>query len=275
MFTSSSTCAERRVEIRTERRIASRSPRSGVPGRGTPLTPKIPDMITSSVIACIAGASGNGSPSGQRVDLAFGGLGDHRGVALDRLAVEGGQEQLALAHVLGSEQRQDRVRPDDRAQRRLAGQGGRKRGIGREQGAGVIGMAADDDDVVVDHAAESEHLPQLAPGAEHELDLAHAQAQGLKCSRQGQRRRQPRRCAVVGQRPGHGGRRIPDREGAGGCERRFGGGVGRGHCPLRYRPASVYSHSIVPGGFEVMSRTTRLTSRSSLIMREAICSSRS
>ena len=36
-----------------------------------------------------------------------------------------------------------------------------------------------------------------------------------------------------------------------------------------------YSHSIVPGGLDVMSSTTRLTSRSSLIMRDAICSSRS
>ena len=36
-----------------------------------------------------------------------------------------------------------------------------------------------------------------------------------------------------------------------------------------------YSHSIVPGGLLVMSSTTRLTSRSSLIMRDAICSSRS
>ena len=36
-----------------------------------------------------------------------------------------------------------------------------------------------------------------------------------------------------------------------------------------------YSHSIVPGGLLVMSSTTRLTSRSSLIIREAICSSRS
>ena len=41
-------------------------------------------------------------------------------------------------------------------------------------------------------------------------------------------------------------------------------GLGRGH-----------SHSIVPGGLLVMSSTTRLTSRISLIMREAICSSRS
>ncbi len=36
-----------------------------------------------------------------------------------------------------------------------------------------------------------------------------------------------------------------------------------------------YSHSIVPGGLDVMSRTTRLTSRISLSMREAIRSSRS
>src|SRR5215218_6164650 len=36
-----------------------------------------------------------------------------------------------------------------------------------------------------------------------------------------------------------------------------------------------HSHSIVPGGLDVMSRTTRLTSRISPIMREAICSSRS
>src|SRR3954453_5007325 len=36
-----------------------------------------------------------------------------------------------------------------------------------------------------------------------------------------------------------------------------------------------YSHSIVPGGLLVMSSTTRLTSRISLIIRDAICSSRS
>ena len=36
-----------------------------------------------------------------------------------------------------------------------------------------------------------------------------------------------------------------------------------------------YSHSMVPGGLLVMSSTTRLTSESSPIIREAICSSRS
>ena len=37
----------------------------------------------------------------------------------------------------------------------------------------------------------------------------------------------------------------------------------------------AYSHSIVPGGLDVMSSTTRPTGRISLIMRLAICSSRS
>ncbi len=36
-----------------------------------------------------------------------------------------------------------------------------------------------------------------------------------------------------------------------------------------------YSHSIVPGGFDVMSSTTRPTGRISLIILLAICSSRS
>ena len=52
----------------------------------------------------------------------------------------------------------------------------------------------------------------------------------------------------------------------------------RGRCLAgcrRRQRAGGHSHSMVPGGLLVMSRTTRLTSRISLIMREAICSSRS
>ena len=45
--------------------------------------------------------------------------------------------------------------------------------------------------------------------------------------------------------------------------------------PQLPRDLRRYSHSIVPGGFDVMSRTTRLTSRISLIIREAMRSSRS
>ena len=60
-----------------------------------------------------------------------------------------------------------------------------------------------------------------------------------------------------------------------------GDGIVREHRPSHARRASRretrsdHSHSMVPGGFDVMSKTTRLTSRSSLIIREAICSSRS
>ena len=51
-------------------------------------------------------------------------------------------------------------------------------------------------------------------------------------------------------------------------------------CDAEERPTiallrAAHSHSIVPGGLDVMSSTTRLTSRISLIIREAICSSRS
>jgi hypothetical protein len=43
----------------------------------------------------------------------------------------------------------------------------------------------------------------------------------------------------------------------------------------RLAAAPNYSHSIVPGGFDVMSRTTRFTCGISLIIRDAIRSSRS
>ena len=43
----------------------------------------------------------------------------------------------------------------------------------------------------------------------------------------------------------------------------------------RQRVLGGHSHSIVPGGLDVMSSTTRLTSRISLIIRDAIRSSRS
>jgi len=55
----------------------------------------------------------------------------------------------------------------------------------------------------------------------------------------------------------------------------FGSDRTRPQQPASLARESAYSHSIVPGGLLVMSSTTRLTSRISLIMREAICSSRS
>jgi hypothetical protein len=44
---------------------------------------------------------------------------------------------------------------------------------------------------------------------------------------------------------------------------------------LRFHMQRLYSHSMVPGGLDVMSRTTRLTSRTSLVMRVEILASTS
>jgi hypothetical protein len=62
------------------------------------------------------------------VDFALGDPGDHLDVALDRLAVERRQEQLALAQVAIASQGQHGVRSEDRPQWRLARQ---RRGVGR------------------------------------------------------------------------------------------------------------------------------------------------
>ena len=75
-------------------------------------------MMISSVIACVRGRSPNGSPTGHssisrsaisRITLA---------VALHPLAVERGQHQLALAHVLAPVEQQHRVAAHDRLERR-------------------------------------------------------------------------------------------------------------------------------------------------------------
>ena len=88
----------------------------------------------------------------------------------------------------------------------------------------------------------------------------------------GGRRRRPLKPAGPDAAEG-GGRAAALAGGPGGARRRRGR-------PAPQRPAcrglgARYSHSIVPGGLEVMSSTTRPTGRISLIIREAICSSRS
>ena len=65
VFSSSAICEIGWVESHTSRRITWRSWCSGVPRSGRPSMPKIPPMITSSVIACMRGASANGRPTGQ------------------------------------------------------------------------------------------------------------------------------------------------------------------------------------------------------------------
>ena len=65
-FISSSSWAAGIVDAWTRYLIAILSAYSGVVFLGAPSMPKIPDMITSSVTACMRGAIGNGSPIGQR-----------------------------------------------------------------------------------------------------------------------------------------------------------------------------------------------------------------
>ena len=62
---SSATFAPGSIDWASTRRVARRRSNSGVPGVGLASMPKIPAMITSSVMACIRGASANGFPTGQ------------------------------------------------------------------------------------------------------------------------------------------------------------------------------------------------------------------
>ena len=64
-FISSATWATGLVESQTRFLIVERSFPSRLRGAGWPSIPKIPDMITSRVIACIRGASEKGFPTGQ------------------------------------------------------------------------------------------------------------------------------------------------------------------------------------------------------------------
>ena len=64
-FISSAIWAIGLVESQTRPLIVERSCPSLLRGAGWPSMPKMPAMITSSVIACIRGASAKGLPTGQ------------------------------------------------------------------------------------------------------------------------------------------------------------------------------------------------------------------
>ena len=206
-------------------------------------------MITSSVIACIRGASANGRAERPAVDLALGGVGDHLRVALDRLAVEGRQQQLALAHVARAERGEDRVGADDRPQRRLAGQRGRLLGLGGEERAHVVGMAGDRPG----RRASTSRMRKTSPSSRR-APKTNSIWRWLKrriCSSGGSwidgRRRQRRRLARLDRAGGRG--RAPRRRGRS-RPRRRGGGCGDGarragltrsvlHRSMSYQPVST------------------------------------
>jgi hypothetical protein len=128
-----------------------------------------------------------------RVDLPVGRLDDHVGVAGHGLAVEGRQQQPALAHVTGAERGQHGVGSHHRAQWGLRGERRRLVGLGREERAHMVGVGGDHHEIAADRSAQLEHLAQLPPRSEHELGVADAEAQGLDGPREWQSGRDPQR----------------------------------------------------------------------------------
>ena len=86
--------------------------------------PNTARMMISSVIAWVRGRRGNGSSDRPASDLVLGDLAHQVAVALHPLAVEGGQHQLALAHVLGAVEQQHGVLSHQRLERRRVGLAG-------------------------------------------------------------------------------------------------------------------------------------------------------
>ena len=174
-------------------RTASRSAASGVPGAGLPSTPKIPAMITSSVIACIRGASAIVSPTGQRSIS--------RSAAAVIICVywsiaspwNGGSSSLRWRMWRGPTAVSTELGP------RIGRSGdspvseGACSGLRHEEGADVVRVAGDDR-AAGDHPVHAEDFAELAARLEDELDLTHREAQGLGDLRQrdvGRRRRAP------------------------------------------------------------------------------------
>ena len=82
-------------------------------------TPKTARRITSSVIACMRRPDRERLAERPGGDLALGDLPHHLAVALHALAVERGQQQLALAQVRRPVEQEHRFATDDRAKDRV------------------------------------------------------------------------------------------------------------------------------------------------------------
>ena len=94
---------------------ARRSPSRA--SRSASSMPNTVRMMIWSVISWVRGRRPNGSPDGPGRDLLLGRLAHHVAVALHPLAVEGGEHQLALAHVLASVEQQHGVAAHQRLER--------------------------------------------------------------------------------------------------------------------------------------------------------------
>ena len=103
----------RRANSPTTRR--ARSKRSGS------RTPKTAPRMTASVIASVWGRSANGVTDRPRLHLAVGHLAHQGSRSAGPLAVEGRQQELALAHVAAVVERQQRARANRGLEHRRVG----------------------------------------------------------------------------------------------------------------------------------------------------------
>ena len=190
--------------------MTRRSPCSGVPGAGRPSMPKMPAMITSRVIACIRGASGNGLSSGQRSIS--------RAAAASIIRV---YWAIASPWNGGSSSLRWRMWRRPTAVRTELGPTIGRSGDSPVSEGASSGLAVKSERtwsgwlvMTVPPSIGAEHpedLAELPPGAEHELDLALVEAQGLGPGRQRDRRRRRQGGGRGGvDRAGGGGRRLAD-----------------------------------------------------------------
>ena len=178
-------------------------PLLGLPRCGPPPIPNTPRMITSSVTACIRGASANGSPSGQRSISARRPRRSSPRSAATASPWNGGSSSLRWRMWRAPTEVSTELGPRIGPQRRLAGQRRRIVGLGLEQRPHVVGVAGDDEPLAAGRDAGAATRRRTGGGRSSKVIGRRREAQTL------QRRRQRRARAAAGSAcPGRPARRA-------------------------------------------------------------------
>ncbi len=186
-----------------QRRAAARA---GASSRGPSSRPKTARRMISRVKACRGAWSADRLVRRPGVELALGQLVDEAGQALHAVAVEGGQQQLALLHVRSLVEQDHRVAADDRLEQAcaLAGvQDVRRRG---EDGLRVLGIGEDHERRLTEQT-RGEARAVLPAKALEAGDRSRPEADGLQRSGNARSRRECRVSHPVGD-PATGHRRC-------------------------------------------------------------------
>ena len=140
--------------------------------RSGSVTPKTARQMTSNVSARIRSRITSSWPGAPASDLGLGDVADHLAERLDRRALERGQKELALAHVLGTVEHQDRVVAEHARERRVRLACMEVRLIAGHQLADRLGVG-DVDAGAEDQVLRGEEVAVAAVPAEQRLDRAH------------------------------------------------------------------------------------------------------